>query len=518
MMWTSGCLGFLVILAVVTCKDLCPDNCQCDSSRGVVNCRNAGLTRFPAELPDNVNIREIDLRDNDIRELISGVVSYPNLELLDLSGNRLVSIDDRVFEALPKLKSLYLQNNDLPLLTEYTFTGLGSLKVLDISHNQIRILKDRVFADLVAMEDLILVGNGVDQIREDTFEGLRELHTLDLSDNRLVNIPAIALKKMPRLTKVYLKENQLESIPTHAFSTMKDLYELRLDGNHISRISETAFSDHERRDTPYLSVLSLRGNRIKKVPSEVLSQLSTLVSIDLSENPISVVDPDAFKGLSHLRSIFLNSLPLLKAVRSFAFSELDNLQSIEMHSNRELHDIADDAFVGSSKLRKIDLHANQLLSVSANLFEWDKLESIDLRYNPWNCDCHLKWLPKVLSSVSTNISRHLTQDVRCEHPENLASCHIYQLSSSDMTCPNPEDEFEERILIAITAGISVVLLIIMLYLLYKHDYCGLKGKRAPSTPAYHAHTNCNGHVPARNDEERLNIADHEQQANGDNFV
>ncbi len=87
----------------------------------VVDCTRAGLTHIPWNLPDPVGIKQLILRGNQITQLISEIVSYSNLELLDLSDNALMSIDRNVFDALPKLKFLRLHNNRLTSINADTF-------------------------------------------------------------------------------------------------------------------------------------------------------------------------------------------------------------------------------------------------------------------------------------------------------------------------------------------------------------------------------------------------------------
>ena len=516
--------GLLALIGLAT--GACPDNCKCDLIRKVVDCRDAGLTRIPWELPDPSGLTELDLRGNQIHGIISSIVPYPNLEYLDLSENELIDIEDSVFSALASLKFLYLQNNRLTAVTERTFQGLGTLKELDISHNEIRILPDKIFSDLQELESLNLAGNGIGQIREDTYLGLVSLKSLNLGDNRLTTIPVQALKKVPRVTHLYLENNHLDTVPTHAFREMKELRVLNLEGNEISDISENAFHDHESTDTPQVEKVVLSSNRLGRVPTASLSRLANLVHVDLSENPIQVVDPDAFKGHARLRSIYLNSLPELQVVRSYAFSELEGLEVIEMHSNRALADIEEDAFIATTKLRRVDLHANQLQTVGANVLEWEDLERVDLRYNPWQCDCHLKWMPGALSQLTTNVSRSLAKDVKCDSPDELAGHRLLELSSHQLVCPKPKHPFEDRVMIGIITGICLLLFVIMLYLLYKHKYCSMgHGGKRHRIIDYQGHRHCNGRGPVvcdgRNDEDdREHIAENEHQPEGrlDNLV
>ena len=87
----------------------------------VVDCTRAGLTSIPWNLPDPVGLKQLILRGNQITRIISEIVSYSHLELLDLSDNNLVGIDDNVFDVLAKLKYLYLHNNILTSVSVNNF-------------------------------------------------------------------------------------------------------------------------------------------------------------------------------------------------------------------------------------------------------------------------------------------------------------------------------------------------------------------------------------------------------------
>ena len=79
----------------------------------MADCTRAGLTHIPWDLPDPAGLRQLILRQNRITRVISEIIGYSHLELLDLSDNALLSIDENVFDALPELKYLYLHNNRL---------------------------------------------------------------------------------------------------------------------------------------------------------------------------------------------------------------------------------------------------------------------------------------------------------------------------------------------------------------------------------------------------------------------
>ncbi|XP_048871457.1 polycystin-1 isoform X2 [Brienomyrus brachyistius] len=120
----------------------CPTNCTCpllgppDSC--LVNCSSIGLDRVPeaADLP-------------------------PGTKTLDLSKNRISSLDANLFDRLTSLEELYLQGNRITVLPRGIF-GCGTLSILDLSSNQISTLEERICNNLFNLTEINLSANPLD--------------------------------------------------------------------------------------------------------------------------------------------------------------------------------------------------------------------------------------------------------------------------------------------------------------------------------------------------------------------
>ena len=93
---------------------------------------------------DTPNIILLDLSYNDIvsSELFPEIFKGPDnddeyapikLEILDLSHNKINSLEKILFEHVPHLKSLSLSNNEFNSLDEPTAQAIGSLQKLEVS-------------------------------------------------------------------------------------------------------------------------------------------------------------------------------------------------------------------------------------------------------------------------------------------------------------------------------------------------------------------------------------------------
>ena len=96
----------------------------------------------------NPSIKTLILKYNDFHSVDASFHFYPELTLVDLSSNELVSVPDRAFASQRRLQELRLGGNKISELTEKTFSGLSKLESLDLSHNFLERLENRVFKPL----------------------------------------------------------------------------------------------------------------------------------------------------------------------------------------------------------------------------------------------------------------------------------------------------------------------------------------------------------------------------------
>uniref|UniRef100_A0A3B5MCP9 Leucine rich repeat and Ig domain containing 2b n=1 Tax=Xiphophorus couchianus TaxID=32473 RepID=A0A3B5MCP9_9TELE len=115
----------------------------------------------PGCFHSNVALRSLNLRSNQLMLVAKGVLAgLTNLTHLDLSHNRLVVLLDHAFQDLHRLTFLEVSNNQLLLSIEpLAFAGLKSLQLLDVSQNRLDSLERAVFASADSLQRLCLGGN-----------------------------------------------------------------------------------------------------------------------------------------------------------------------------------------------------------------------------------------------------------------------------------------------------------------------------------------------------------------------
>lgn len=145
----------------------------------------------------------------NVSELIFQVIrcgdldSYPLLQHLILSFNRISDIEDDALGRLEIIETLYLNDNQL--------------KRIPISLPS-------------SLIDLHLENNLITEIQPQVFKGLKTLALLNLSGNKIIYLPGLPL---PRLSRLNMRTCELESVNQELVKMSPYLRDLYLEGNPI---------------------------------------------------------------------------------------------------------------------------------------------------------------------------------------------------------------------------------------------------------------------------------------------
>ncbi|XP_034832891.1 leucine-rich repeat-containing protein 15-like [Maniola hyperantus] len=240
-----------------------------------LDCADRGLSQLPGGLIYNAQV--LLLGNNNFATFPEQMQNFNQVEILDLSGNRLSGPLPDYIHSWQRLNALNLSNNNydswlrsentfniqkldlsknkINRIDEDAFVRMSRLTYLDLSENRINNLQLASFARTTSLEVLILSRNYFTEVPKFQSPSLRNLH---LSNCQITNIDMNSLTEMNTLLEINLSLNQIESIPDNLAST--SLQELDLSYNEISTINDRTFSA-----LPHLAVLDLRGNEFKEV-------------------------------------------------------------------------------------------------------------------------------------------------------------------------------------------------------------------------------------------------------------
>ena len=177
--------------------------------------------------------------------------------------------------------------NELKFLTGNLINNLEKLKVFSVQSNKLVYIHVDFFEKLTNLEKLYLNSNQL-KIISIEFQHLCNLKELDLSFNLIYSISNNSFEKNDHLRMLYLNNNNITNV--NIFNSLKNLKHLRLQSNNISNINR-AF-----KNIVQIEAINLSKNTITTLKSFDFEDLHKLVFLDLSNNLISEIKANAFKG------------------------------------------------------------------------------------------------------------------------------------------------------------------------------------------------------------------------------
>lgn len=210
------------------------------------SCRYCAIKDFDSSIFIDVpHIQDLDLSWNEITgDVLTGETfrgpyqlnSYQPLDLerIDLSHNKISSLNGQVLEHSPKLFYLNLDYNNIDDLNSF----LAALKVatqlseLHLSWNQVKSVSKELFMTLKNMKALYLEGNFLTVIPADLGLIGTSLQILNLANNSLVELNEPSFMGMKAIESLDLSRNKdLKTIRKSTFSKMGNLKEINLSHN-----------------------------------------------------------------------------------------------------------------------------------------------------------------------------------------------------------------------------------------------------------------------------------------------
>ncbi|CAJ0942905.1 unnamed protein product, partial [Mesorhabditis belari] len=340
---------------------------------------------------------ELRLRNNAFKKRIENSMlnGLDRLQILDMSGNKLVSIKAGDLEGMSELRELILNDNLISQIDDRAFSSLSSLRILSIQGNHLTAITKDTFKGLDNLEYLYLQNNKLESIDWSAFQHLKRLKHIDLGRNFLTNVD---LRALEALEKLIINNNSIQSLKSVTLKDLPSLVFLSLDRNAISEIDDLdlfGLAPSTRLDS-----LSMASNNISVISARAFQHVSSLRTLALQNNQILSLSTGSTPILRSLRrlAVLLISGNQLSALRE---SELPiTLQILSADHNQISH--IDAATFNSMRLQKLLLNDNLLAFLPKGTFDpldLDILQAIDLSANKWQCVCTEEWLGSWLDKV-----------------------------------------------------------------------------------------------------------------------
>ena len=184
----------------------------------------------------HTKIEQLLLEDNNITNItpLSHISFGENLLSLDLSSNKISSIDILSKVNFPSLNHLYLNNNSISNIDAVCNFKFPNLLELNLSSNKISSI------------DILIKAN---------FPNLRELL---LSKNEICSIDALSNVNFPKLKILTLNRNKINSIDSLSEIKLDKIRELKIEKNSLKSIKVLS-----KANFPRLSYLSLGDDMLR---------------------------------------------------------------------------------------------------------------------------------------------------------------------------------------------------------------------------------------------------------------
>ncbi|XP_059838361.1 trophoblast glycoprotein b isoform X1 [Hypanus sabinus] len=282
---------------------------------------------------------------------------------------------------------------------------------------------------------------------------------------------------------------ELSAIPSGIPASVRKLF---ITGNGISTLTAGAFGH----SLEHLTTLSLSGNKIQTIEALTFASMPSLTQLDLSNNCISSLNPEAFgsgggahslRDLNLSRALFNGSM-VEQVTELLQNGSLANLETLKL-SNNDLFYLPARTFSHLTSLRQLDLRNNSFV-VFRNIFQDLNLQMLDLRFNalktvgngtlaelnsqpelrvdlrdnPFVCDCGIKEFLGWLRSTDKVVKKG---SLLCASPENMENTPILQAGNSDLDCTYQGDMESVLQTSYVFLGIVLALIgVIFMFVLY----------------------------------------------------
>lgn len=350
--------------------------------RSACVCKNSGSSSNDVTQPDTYTPCQLNNLDEGILR------SLTNLEVLDLSFNRIENVSKRAFTFLRKLRYLSLSKNNIKEIpsgflcqvTGLEYLGFSelmlnsypdqsfrckknftNLRVMDIRGNAFTDIPEDALDQLPALESLDLSFNSLTEIKKKAFSGSNLLQFLDLSHCNISKIFPFFCNYLPHISLFYLHDNVFEAFDFTLIEKCSSLIELDLSSNVITTLSGNISALES------LTSLNLANNNIKSL-NVTLEGLANLSSLVLFNNSIDSLQRKNFVGLTNLEILNLSRNHISQSEdMETIFRDIESLQTLDLSFNN-LAGIPNNSFSHLNQLKRLLLDHNQLENVNPMSF------------------------------------------------------------------------------------------------------------------------------------------------------
>ncbi|KAF7343711.1 Adenylate cyclase [Mycena sanguinolenta] len=311
-------------------------------------------------------LRELRLSHMAMKRVPRSLRHSATLTSLDLSCNRIATLDEAYFDDIPGLTTLHLQNNRLEKLP-WSFPRLRRLVALNISNNKFRMFPASVNR-LLNLRDLDISFNMISELPEEIGE-LRNLERLIILGNQVSQLPD-EFSRLGRLAELDCRRNQISDLTVACM--LPQIKTLSADHNPLHDLTLSM--------GPCLTELYVSHNKITQLmlePGPLGRSPVALTSLDISNAKLSVLDDYTLSQFTSLRRLKLDN-NYFQAIPD-SLGDLMWLETLSC-ANNSLSTLPQS--IGKlERLETLDVHSNSLTELPASLWNCASLFQLNLTSN-----------------------------------------------------------------------------------------------------------------------------------------
>lgn len=324
------------------------------------------------------SLQVLDVTGNALTSLTSGHIKFPVLHQLSCSVNRLTSLPDMT--DWKSLLTLAAEDNNISSIPE-GFVTLSKLKNVDLTGNSLKVLDDRI-GSMAGLDILRISGN---PLRERKFSSMT---TEDLKR-------ALKARITPDETEVPVQEtSDNENLSTSSQSPGRSAsvdWPIKvlgiLDRSNTKSYSLNPVVVAQIAASNTIRELQLHHNLFKEIPSSIGFFASSLTKLSLAHNELTSsnfltddLDLPALTTLNLSSNTFNSAAPLLSHLHApsletldISFNRLTSLPVLRTHfprlsfllaSNNTIRELSPEALKG---LKVCDCSSNEISSLNARI-------------------------------------------------------------------------------------------------------------------------------------------------------
>ncbi|XP_048767643.1 toll-like receptor 13 [Ostrea edulis] len=473
---------------------------ECLPQLRTLDLQNTKLGHFPEICFSSSNfpnqLRNLSLTNTGISNTVSERYCrcMSRLEALDLGKNAITDLPEFCNQSgesnVPALQKLHLSYTTITILNKESFRCLRSLKSLDLSNNVLREIPDLCDKSgnslTPTLISLNLMNTSLVPLKTFNFPCLSKLENLDLRFNFFRAIPVFCDESgksfQPNLRQLQLSNTKIKYVFNNSFNCLPSLKKLDLSSTEIHHLPDNVFS-------PLLSLSFLQIGYVKtlkklsnyafnvsslhtlkfifndfnfedtsKFSSNTLFQFCSNIKIlHLSGNhfPTGVLASKLLKPLTHLKQLVIQS-SRMDTIHRNTFESLKNLEKLSLQQNRIIG-WTNDVFQNLTNLLHLNLNLNKIAvfnqtSIPPEIL--NKLETLGLAYNPFDCGCDMIWFKRWCQETNVTLL-NFPGEYSCKTPPSMLRQSILALRITEEDCEvkNP------WILIVIATSVSAGILV-----------------------------------------------------------